>query len=293
MVMRVRGVLIAFDGGDRALENPSDQYLTINQCPIRFRDAGSGPPLLLVHGIAGFLEEWEPAMKALQSKFRVIVPDLLGHGLSGKPDIPYTIENLANFLKAFMAELKLEKVILAGHSLGGAISLYFALQYPHAVEKLILVNSAFTSIPLAIRLGSIGFLPKLIRRLPFRAAKAAARRTFYNHRMIDITWLESSYRYTNEPGTLRVMFSVIRSNMNLLGLRKSLVEHFFQNMNQFTVPTLILYGKKDRIVPNINSKELHKALHHAECIPVENSGHEMQYECCDLFCEQVIRFTGQ
>lgn len=274
------------------MENPSDQYLTIDQYPIRFREAGNGPTLLLVHGIAGFLEEWEPAMKVLQSKFRVIAPDLLGHGLSGKPDIPYTIENLASFLKAFMDEMKLEKVILVGHSLGGAISLYFALQYPHMVEKLILVNSAFTSIPLTIRLGTIGFLPHLIRKLSFRTVKAMARSTFHNHSRIDDTWLESSYRYINEPGTLRVMFSVIRSNMSLLGLRKSLVEHIYKNISQFTVPTLILYGKKDRLVPNINSIELHKALQHAECIPIENSGHEMQYECCDQFCEQVIRFIG-
>lgn len=269
-----------------------DQYITVSQCSIRFREAGNGSVLLLIHGIAGYLEEWEPAMEILQKKYRVIALDLPGHGLSGKPDIAYTINTLTDYLKSFLSALGLEKVYLAGHSLGGAISLSFALRYPDRVERLILLNSAFTEIPFSIRLGSFRFLPVLIRKVPLFFVKASARRTFYNHRLITSAWLEDAYRYINEPGTLRVMFSIIRSNISLAGLRKSLVAAFMKEINRLTIPTLILYGKKDKIVPNINSRLLHQYISGSKCIPFENCGHELQFECCGKFCEHVVSFGG-
>jgi len=248
---------------------------------------------VLVHGIGGYKEEWLPAIKILQEKFRVIALDLPGHGLSGKPDIAYTIDNLTGFLKSFFAAMNLEKVFLAGHSLGGAISLNFTLQYPNLVERLILLNSAFTRMPLSIRLGSLGFLPHLIRKVSFPFVKASAKRAFYDHSKITNRWLVISHRYINEPGALRVMFSIIRSNMTLFGLRKEFRDLISSKVAYMTTPTLILYGEKDRVVPNINSKILHQALSVSECIPFENCGHELQYECFKEFCEQVIRFLSQ
>jgi pimeloyl-ACP methyl ester carboxylesterase len=272
------------------LANSTDQYLTVDHCTVRFRDAGTGPALLLVHGIAGYLEEWEPAMEILQEKFRVITLDLPGHGLSDKPDIAYTIDYLAGFLKSFLSTMKLDKVFLAGHSLGGAISLSFTLQNPHLVERLILINSAFTRIPLAIRLGSFGFLPAMFRKIPFAFVKATGRQTFYIQNQIPSKWLEDSYRYINEPGVLRAMFSIIRSNMTLAGLKKELSDALLKKIDQLAVPTLILYGENDRIVPNINSKLLHQSLPVSECISIKNCGHELQFECCDLFCRYAEDF---
>ena len=275
------------------MKNETDQFITVNQCSIRFREAGNGPTLVLVHGIAGYKEEWQPAINILQEKFRVIALDLPGHGLSGKPDIAYTISNLTDFVKSFFEAMQLEKVFLAGHSLGGAITLSFTMQYPHLVERLILLNSAFTQLPLFIRLGSLWFLPHVIRKVPFCFVKASAKRAFYDHSMITNRWLKDAYRYMNEPGALRVMFSIIRSNMTLMGLKKELRELFLSKLNQLTTPTLILYGEKDRVVPNRNSKALHQVLPVSDCVPFENCGHELQYECCEQFCEQVIRFLNQ
>lgn len=272
------------------LENRADQYLTVNQCSIRYREAGSGPVLLLVHGIAGYLEEWDPAMEILQHHFRVIALDLPGHGLSGKPVMAYTIDSMAGFLKSFLSAMKLEKVFLAGHSLGGAISLYFTIQHPHLVERLILVNSAFTKIPLSIRLGSFRFLPRLFRKIPFVFVKASARCTFYHRKQIPGRWLADSFRYINQPGALRVMFSIIRSNMTLTGLKKELSDVLLKKIDEMSVPALILYGEKDRIVPNINSKLLHQSLQGSECVSFKNCGHELQVECCDLFCRQTEDF---
>lgn len=275
------------------MENHTDQYITVNQCSIRFREAGAGPVLLLIHGIAGYLEEWEPAMATLQENFRVIALDLPGHGLSGKPDIAYTIAALTDYLKSFLSAMKLEKVFLAGHSLGGAVSLYFTIQYPLLVERLLLLNSAFLKIPLSIRLGSFRFLPALFRKIPFVFVKASARRTFYDRRQITHRWLEDSFRYINQPGVLRVMFSIIRSNMTMRGLKKELSDALMKKLDELTVPTLILYGEKDRIVPNMNSRLLYQSLPNCECISYKNCGHELQIECCEQFCRQTVIFLSK
>jgi len=94
----------------------------------------------------------------------------------------------------------------------------------------------------------------------------------------------------NEPGVLRAMFSIIRSNMTLAGLKKELSDALLKKIDQLAVPTLILYGENDRIVPNINSKLLHQSLPVSECISIKNCGHELQFECCDLFCRYAEDF---
>jgi pimeloyl-ACP methyl ester carboxylesterase len=158
------------------------------------------------------------------------------------------------------------------------------------VERLILLNSAYTKIPLSIRLGSFRFLPRLIRRVPLSFVKASARRTFYDHTLITNDWLEDAYRYINEPGALRAMFSIIRSNISLSGLKRSIADVFMKEINRLTIPALILYGKKDKIVPNINSRLLHQHLLSSECVPFEDCGHELQVEHCSKFCKQTVRF---
>lgn len=275
------------------MNKPKDRYLNIDYGSIRYREAGNGPLLLLIHGIAGFLEEWSPAMEILSKEFKVIALDLPGHGLSDKPDVAYTLDFLADSLKSFISALDAEKVCLAGHSLGGAVCLNFAMRYPHLTERLFLINSVFTKTPLTIRLGSFGFLPNLLRKIPYFIVKMSARLTFYDHRLISDEWLKDAYRYMNEPGSLRAMFSIIRSIVSLSGLRKSVLNAFLPGISQITVPTLIIYGEKDRIIPIENSRLLQQYIPDSSCISFSNCGHELQYERCDQFCQAVAGFAGR
>lgn len=271
----------------------SDQYLMINNNSIRYRVSGNGPQLLLVHGIGGFLEEWEPAMDILSQKFRVIALDLLGHGLSDKPDIPYTIDCLTVFLKEFIEVVCSGKIYLSGHSLGGAVCMNLVMKYPGMVHRLILINTAYIKIPFTIRLGSIRFLGKILRRTPYSLIKASARRSFYNKEAITARWLEGAYRAMNQPGALQVMFSIIHSNMNLAGLKKQVTEPFSQGLGQMNIPVLILCSERDKILPTENSKLVHQQLKHTHCIFFKNCGHELQYEQSARFCEEAFRFLNE
>lgn len=270
-----------------------DRYISVNNFSIRYRELGNGMPLILVHGIAGFLEEWESAMNLLCKKYRVIALDLPGHGLSDKPDISYTLDFLAVFLKDFIQAVSEEKIYLAGHSLGGAICLNFAIKYPHLVDRLIIVNSAFVKIPLKIRLGSFVFLPKLtklIRKIPMFIVKSFSRNSFFNKELIGDQWLRDSFRYINQPGSLRVMFSIISSNITLLSLKKEIVQYFMEGLGKINIPVLIICGEKDRILPVENSLILHKHIKNSRYICFRNCGHELQCECCNQFCEEVFKF---
>lgn len=272
------------------MSNNSDKYISLRGHSIRYREAGDGPVLVLVHGIAGFLEEWEPSMKILCSKFRVIALDLPGHGLSDKPDARYTLDFLTDFLRDFISAICPGKVYVVGHSLGGAVCLNLAIRHPYLVERLILVNSVFVKIPLSFCFCSFPFLQRIKIKVPMFAVKATARQSFFKKEYISAEWLELAWRYMNKPGAVRVMFSVLCSNISMSGLRKEVANPVVKAITSIDLPVLILFGDRDRIVPHTNSLLLHRSIKGSKCVKVDNCGHEMQYESCDVFCENVLRF---
>jgi len=105
------------------------------------RVAGSGPPLLLVHGIGDSSETWRTVIPRLARRHMVIAPDLLGHGRSAKPRADYSVAAYANGMRDLLGVLGIERVTLVGHSLGGGVAMQFAYQFPERTERLVLVAS--------------------------------------------------------------------------------------------------------------------------------------------------------
>lgn len=267
-----------------------DKYTSIDGNSIRYREAGAGPVLVLIHGIAGFLEEWEPAMEILSGHFRVIALDLLGHGLSDKPEADYSLDFLTNFLRNFILNITGESIYLAGHSLGGAICLNFAIKYPGIVKRLILVNSIFVKIPLFIRLASFRFLKNFKLKTPKFMTKASVMHNFYKKESVPEEWLNKACRYFNIPGASRVMFSIINSSISIKGLKKNQYAGFMEGIKKLDLPVLIFYGRNDKILSYKNSILLHRVLKGSKCVAVDNCGHELQVESCDIFCEKTVEF---
>ena len=106
-----------------------------------FRIAGSGPPLLLIHGIGDSSETWRTVLPALARKHLVIAPDLLGHGMSAKPRADYSVAAYANGMRDLLGVLGIDRVTLVGHSLGGGVAMQFAYQFPEKTERMVLVSS--------------------------------------------------------------------------------------------------------------------------------------------------------
>src|SRR4051794_16604737 len=108
---------------------------------VRFRTAGEGPLVVLVHGITGSSQTWEEVIPALAVDHTVVAPDMLGHGESAKPRGDYSLGAYASGLRDLLAVLGYDRGTLVGHSLGGGIAMVFAYQFPERTERLVLVGS--------------------------------------------------------------------------------------------------------------------------------------------------------
>jgi 2-hydroxy-6-oxonona-2,4-dienedioate hydrolase len=108
---------------------------------VAYYEQGSGPALVLLHGMFGDHLDWEPVLEPLARDFRVIAVDLPGFGESDKPDIDYTVEFFLDSLQALLKHLGIAKAALIGNSFGGTLSIFFAIAHPEIVERLVLVSS--------------------------------------------------------------------------------------------------------------------------------------------------------
>ena len=137
--------------------SPSLQFRTIHGYRRAFRIAGSGPVILLIHGIGDNSTTWKTVQSKLAQRFTVIAVDLLGHGQSDKPRADYSIAAYANGMRDLLSVLDIERVTIVGHSLGGGVAMQFAYQFPHLVERLILVAAGGVTkdVNVAFRLASL------------------------------------------------------------------------------------------------------------------------------------------
>jgi pimeloyl-ACP methyl ester carboxylesterase len=115
---------------------PQDQFVRVGGFRARYWQVGQGAPILLLHGIAHSVRAWEQNIDGLAARHTVYALDLIGHGLTDKPNSSYHISDLAKFVRDFMAAVDLPKAHLVGHSMGGAIAMHLAATYPAQVDKL-------------------------------------------------------------------------------------------------------------------------------------------------------------
>ncbi len=148
---------------------------------VCFRRAGEGPVIVLIHGITGRSDQWEPAIEHLAAEHTVLAPDLLGHGESAKPRGDYSLGAYASAVRDTMVALGHERATIVGHSLGGGIAMQFAYQFPERCERLVLVSSGglgrevhpllrASTLP-----GSEWVMPWLLHERVLGAGEAAAR----------------------------------------------------------------------------------------------------------------------
>src|SRR6476661_634968 len=114
---------------------PTLQYRTIHGYRRAYRVAGSGPAILLIHGIGDNSTTWSSVQSTLAQRFTVIAPDLLGHGKSDKPRADYSVAAYANGMRDLLSVLDIERVTVVGHSLGGGVAMQFAYQFPQLVDR--------------------------------------------------------------------------------------------------------------------------------------------------------------
>ncbi len=159
---------------------PTLEYRTIHGYRRAFRVAGSGPAILLIHGIGDNSTTWSTVQSKLAQRFTVIAPDLLGHGKSDKPRADYSVAAYANGMRDLLSVLDIDRVTVVGHSLGGGVAMQFAYQFPQLVDRLILVGAGGVTkdVNVALRIASLpmGSEALAFLRLPLVLPALAGRR---------------------------------------------------------------------------------------------------------------------
>jgi 4,5:9,10-diseco-3-hydroxy-5,9,17-trioxoandrosta-1(10),2-diene-4-oate hydrolase len=269
-----------------------DRCVDIGNITIRYRVAGSGDPVILLHGIGGFLEYWDANIAPLAQGQQVYALDMIGFGRSTKPPASYTLAFLAQNVQAFAHALSLDRVTLVGLSLGGGVALQFTRMFPDRVRKLVLVASAGLGrrIGLSLRLATLPVLGELLT-WPSRAGTARAYRSIVaDPSCVSNAWLDTAYQMALESGAQRTFLSALRASANVLGVRRHAYQSIVHDLPRITAPTLVVWGTQDPLIPAAYAHVATHGLPHARLHLFDRCGHLPQLEYVDTFNELVRAF---
>lgn len=282
----------------REVAPPSLQFRTIHGYRRAFRIAGSGPALLLIHGVGDNSTTWGPVHTQLAQRFTVIAPDLLGHGESDKPRADYSLAAFANGMRDLLAALGIYRATLVGHSLGGGIAAQFAYQYPHMVERLVLVSSGGVTkdVSIALRMAALpmgsealaalripGALPAL--QLAGRAAATLFGSTKYGRDLPDGLRLLSRLA---DPAALSAFSRTLRAVVDSRGQFVTMLDRSYLMRS---VPKQIIWGEDDFVIPVSHARIAHEAMPDSRLEIFEGSGHMPFHDHPDRFVEAIERFV--
>ncbi len=279
------------------MNTPQDCYIKIGTLNTRFWAQGSqGQPVILIHGIGGYVESWLPCLDALATQHRVYALDLPGCGRTDKPlNISYKIADLAQFVKDFMATLQIERAHVVGHSLGGAIGIRLALMFPTAIDKLVLVAAAGLGKEGAIflRIASLPILGEMLTR-PSRSGSAEfAKLVVHDPAVMTAEDIELSYQMDSQPGAHQSFLRTLRANTNLLGQHPSMYGPNVRGLASVTNPVLVVWGRQDQVVPVAHAEVAAKGFPNVQAHIFDHCGHLPMLEHTLAFNELLLGFLSQ
>jgi pimeloyl-ACP methyl ester carboxylesterase len=276
---------------------PTLEYRTIHGYRRAFRIAGSGPALLLIHGIGDNSTTWSTVQSKLAQRFTVIAPDLLGHGQSDKPRADYSIAAYANGMRDLLGVLDIEKVTVVGHSLGGGVAMQFAYQFPQMVDRLILIGAGGVTkdVNIALRVASLplGGEALALLRLPFvlpamqavgRLAGGLVGTTAVGRDLPDVLRI---LRDLPEPTASAAFTRTLRAVVDWRGQVVTMLDRCYLTES---VPVQLIWGEQDVVIPVSHALMAHSAMPGSQLEIFKKSGHFPFHDDPDRFVEVVERF---
>ncbi len=274
----------------------STQELTLHGHRQSYRIAGSGPVLLLLHGIAGTAEAWVPSMSLLARRFTVIAPDLPGHGSSEKGPGDYSLGALANTMRDLLVALGHTRASIVGHSLGGGVAMQFAYQYPERCDRLVLVASGglgrsvngllraaalpgaglVLSVAAAPIVAVGGLLGSLAGRVGLRPAP-------------DVREVSRGFATLVDGQTRSAFLDTLRSVVSPSGQRVDATNKLYLAAG---MPVLIVWGSRDPIIPANHGRRAHELIPNSMYVEFEGSGHMPHADEPYRFAEAVLDFAA-
>ncbi len=276
---------------------PTLEFRTIHGYRRAFRIAGSGPALLLIHGIGDNSLTWNTVHAALARRFTVVAPDLLGHGQSDKPRADYSVAAYANGMRDLLSVLDIDRVTVVGHSLGGGVAMQFAYQFPQLVDRLILVGAGGVTkdVHVALRVASLpmGGEALALLRLPLmlpivqllgRVTGPLFGFTKLGRDLPDVLRILSDLP---EPTASAAFTRTLRAVVDWRGQVVTMLDRCYLTES---VPVQLVWGEHDAVIPVSHALMAHAAMPGSRLAIFRRSGHFPFHDDPDRFVEIVEQF---
>lgn len=261
-----------------------------------FIRVGSGPVLLLVHGIGSRHETWAPIVDELARHFTVIAPDLLGHGQSAKPRADYSIGGYANGLRDLLTVLEIDRVTVLGHSLGGGIAMQFAYQFPHRTERIVLVGTGGLGpevnplIPLCTLPGAstvVGVVASPVVQPAGQVLLKGLARTKLPF-TADLDELATVYADLQTREARQAFRHVLRAIVDTRGQIVTMRDRAYLTRH---IPTMVIWGRNDTVIPVGHADVASQVLDHARIVVLPHAGHFPHSDQPNEFIAELLDFV--
>ena len=268
----------------------------MSKTELHYETYGNGDPVLCVHGLAACLYTWRNLIEPISQKRQLILIDLKGCGQSPKPrDRRYSVQDQADLIYDFIQEHDLKNLTLIGTSYGGAVSLMVTSMLcekdPGRLAKLVLIDSAGypESLPWHFNLLKTPVLGWLsIHAMPRKiSTRRVLRYVYYDHKLITKDQVTVYSQPIKTPGARQALLQTVRQ-----AIPKN-IDELVRKYQDICVPTLIIWGEEDRVIPLKIGKMLHEAIPHAKLIVLPGIGHAPHEEAPEKTIPLILEFLAE
>ena len=274
--------------------NAESEFVEINGMQVHFRDQGLATdslPIVLIHGTGASLHTWESWVNELKNKHRIITLDLPAYGLTGPNKTgDYSQDFYVNFMENFLLKLNIKRCVLGGNSLGGSITWAFALEHPERVGKMILVDAGgypmvSKSVPIAFQIARMPIVGNLFKYiLPYAVIEKSLQNVYVHDDIITPELVERYYDLASRTGNRKAFLDRMKS---------SIKNDNYLKIKTLTMPTLIIWGKEDGLIPLNVAEKFHKDLPNDTMIVFKDLGHTPMEEDPMKTVKAVKDFLGK
>lgn len=257
---------------------PELEFVKIHGHRRAFVRTGSGPALLLLHGLGCDHSTWAPIIESLAKRYTVIAPDLLGHGASDKPRADYSVGGYANGMRDLLTVLGIDRATVLGHSFGGGVAMQFAYQFPERCERLVLVASGGLGpeVTPAIRaITTPGFHQAMgllalpgVRHITVTAMRALA--ATGKRSLRDLAEAAAIYESFKDPHTRTAIRHVVRAVVDWKGQIVTIADRAYLTEG---MPICVIWGRNDQIIPVRHAGNAAALAPSARVEVIPNAGH--------------------
>lgn len=270
---------------------------TIHGRRIAFRAGGEGPAVLLIHGITNSSATWDPVARGLAADHRIVAPDLPGHGDSQRHHGDHSLGATASVLRDLLFALDVDRVTVVGHSLGGGVAMQFAYQYPESVERLVLVSSGGLGreVSAFIRAATLPFAERVLgvgTSAPVKLASSAVGSALGRVGLRpsrDATRMLEGVGSLSDSERREAFVRAARSVISPRGQRVTGTDRLYLTAE---VPSLLIWGENDRVIPPDHARSAHAAMPGSRLELFPEAGHFPQLDEPDRFVDVLAGFIA-